>query len=342
MHLQRSLTLVGVIGIGLCAGAPSAQVNEEVNAEPDPYVLDQQFFKLPAGRTIGATVTVSIDPDGRSIWVFDRCGGNNCVGSSLDPIMKFDPAGNLVASFGAEMFVRPHGIHVDFEGNVWVTDDQGPDGKDPRRDGRGHQVFKFSPGGELLMTLGTAGVAGDGPDEFNRPSAVYVAPNGDVFVGDGHGPGSNARVLKFAPDGSLIRIWGQRGAAPGEFATPHSFAMDSQGRLFVGDRENDRIQIFDQDGNFLDEWTQFGRPSGVFIDDSDMLYVADSESADMNVRRPEWKEGIRIGSARTGIVSAFIADIDGEGSQEGVAADADGVVYASLTAGMALRRYVKR
>lgn len=325
-----------------CGGPGIAQVNEEVNSRPNPYVLDQHFFKLPAGRKIGGTASMAIDPDGKSIWVFERCGGNGCIGSDLDPILKFDSDGNLVKSFGAGMVVRPHGIHVDFEGNVWVTDDQGPDGKDPRRDGRGQQVLKFSPDGQLLMTLGTAGVTGDGPNEFNRPSAVYVAPNGDIFVGDGHGPGSNARVVKFAADGTFIKAWGERGTAPGEFATPHTFAMDARGRLFVGDRENSRIQIFDQDGNFLEAWTQFGRPSGIFIDDNDILYVADSESDDVDDPRPDWKEGIRIGSATDGRVTAFIADIDADGSQEGVAADADGVVYASLTGGMALRRYVKR
>jgi DNA-binding beta-propeller fold protein YncE len=330
-----------VAGIAIC-GAVSAQINEEVNDRPDPYVLDQQFFKLPVGRTIGSTVTLALDPDGTSIWVFERCGAGSCVGSDLAPILKFDNAGNLVKSFGTGLFVRPHGIHIDFEGNIWVTDDQGPDGVDPRRDGKGHQVFKFSTEGELLMTLGTAGVAGDGPNEFNRPSTVYVAPNGDIFVGDGHGVGSNARIVKFAADGTYIKSWGRSGTAAGDFATPHAFAMDSRGRLFVGDRENDRIQIFDQDGNFLEEWQQFGRPSGIYIDANDVLYVADSQSDDIDDLRLDWQEGIRIGSAIDGTVTAFIADIDPDGSQEGVVADANGVVYGSLTADMALRRYVKR
>jgi sugar lactone lactonase YvrE len=253
-----------------------------------------------------------------------------------------------VRSFGARMFNRPHGIHIDRDGNVWVTDGEGPDGKDPRRDGKGHQVFKFSPEGKVLMTLGKAGIAGDGADTFNMPSAVLVAPNGDIFVGDGHGGMSNARMLKFSKEGRLIKTWGKRGTAPGDFETPHGLAMDSQGRLFVGDRGNNRVQIFDQDGNFLAGWKQFGRPSGIFIDRNDILYVADHQS-DSKIN-PGFTKGIRIGSVKDGKVTAFIPDPDPAGTQEGVAVDAKGVVYGSLTGGTtgallkggaALKKYVR-
>ncbi|MDH3420025.1 MAG: peptidyl-alpha-hydroxyglycine alpha-amidating lyase family protein [Gammaproteobacteria bacterium] len=333
--------LAGAAAMVVC-GTAAAQVNEEVNSRPDPYVMDQDFFKMPAGRKIGSTVTLVPDPDGVSMWVYDRCGDWACVGTDIEPIMKFDAEGNFVKSFGAGLIVRPHGLHIDFEGNVWVTDDQGPDGVDPRREGMGHQVHKFSSDGELLMSLGTPGVAGDGPNEFNRPSAVYVAPNGEIFVGDGHGGNSNSRVVKFSSDGTFIKAFGHRGTGPGEFESPHSLAMDSQGRLFVGDRGNSRIQIFDQEGNYLDEYTQFGRPSGIYIDANDVLYAADSQSEDEDQVALGWKEGIRIGSAVDGTVTAFIPDIDGEGSQEGVTADANGIVYGSLTGGMALRRYTPR
>lgn len=338
---NTKFVLTGAVAMLVC-GTAAAQVNEEVNSRPDPYVMDQDFFKMPEGRKIGATVTLVPDPDGVSMWVYDRCGDWACIGTDIEPIMKFDADGNFVKSFGAGLIVRSHGLHIDFEGNVWVTDDQGPDGVDPRREGMGHQVHKFSSDGELLMSLGTPGVAGDGPNEFNRPSAVYVAPNGDIFVGDGHGGNSNSRVLKFSSDGTFIKAFGHRGTGPGEFESPHSLAIDSQGRLFVGDRGNSRIQIFDQEGNYLDEYTQFGRPSGIYIDANDLLYVADSQSQDEDHVELGWKEGIRIGSAVDGTVTAFIPDIDGEGSQEGVTADANGVVYGSLTGGMALRRYTPR
>ena len=319
-------------------GAP--QVPDAGPAPSDAYAIDEEFFELPRGRRIGATSGFAIDPDGSSIWAFDRCGANDCVGSDLAPIMQFDLQGNLLTSFGAGRFVRPHGLHVDRDGNVWVTDDQGPDGEDPRREGKGHQVLKFSPDGELLMQLGRAGVAGDGPHEFNQPSAVLVAPNGDIFVGDGHGPGSNARIVKFNARGEYLMTWGSPGAGPHQFHTPHALAMDSRGRVFVGDRGNNRVLIFDQSGNFLDEWKQFGRPSGMYIDDDDLLYVTDSSSTPST--NPGFEEGIRVGSARDGRVTLFIDDPDEDGTQEGVFADRDGTIYGSLTAGMALRRYTLR
>jgi DNA-binding beta-propeller fold protein YncE len=317
--------------------AALAQPVEEASPAGGGYVLDRDFFKLPDGRPTGSTAGIAIDPDGRSIWIFDRCGGDNCVGSDVAPIMKFDASGNWVKSFGAGLFVRPHGLYVDAEGNVWVTDGEGPDGVDPRRDGKGHRVMKFSPDGEVLMTLGTAGVAGDGPNEFNQPSAVVVAPNGDIFVADGHGGQSNARIVKFSKDGAYLKAWGHKGTGPGEFSAPHAIAIDAQGRVFVGDRGNNRIQIFDQDGNFLDEWTQFGNPSGVYIDGNDILYV--TEIGMNSLQGPDWKQGVRIGDVAGGVVTTFIGDPDERSTQEGVTADAAGNVYASLTIGMALRKY---
>src|SRR3984885_11065890 len=261
------------------AGAVYSQTVASTNSLPDPYV-GAPFGKLPDGRTWGSTAGIGTDRDGRSIWVAERCGvfappsamkpgvPFGCQGSSLAPILKFDAEGNLVKSFGAGMFVLPHGLTIDRAGNIWVTDGVG-------KDGMGHQVFKFSPDGKVLLTLGKAGVAGTGPDEFNAPSAVLVAPNGDIFVADGHGGDTNARVVKFDPTGKFIKSWGHKGTAPGEFDGPHTLAMDSRGRLFVGDRGNNRIQIFDQEGNFLDQWTQFSRPSAVYIDADDVIYVAD-------------------------------------------------------------------
>ena len=311
------------------------------------FTIDNHFFKMQSGRPIGSTAGISISPDGKSIWVFDRCGANDCVGSDLDPIMQFDLDGNQLASFGSQMFVRPHGLHIDFEGNVWVTDGEGPDGEDPRRDGKGHQVFKFSPEGNVLMTLGKPGVAGDGNYEFNQPSSVLVAPDGNIFVGDGHGGASNSRIMKYSASGEFLTSWGSQGSRPGQFAVPHDLAMDSAGRIFVGDRGNNRVQIFDQDGNFIKEWPQFGRPSGLFIDDNDMLYVTDSSSENRgptgspNNSSP-YAEGVRVASVKDGSVTLFLDDPHENGSQEGIVVDKAGTIYGTLTAGRALRKYLLR
>ena len=311
------------------------------------FTIDNHFFKMQSGRPIGSTAGISISPDGKSIWVFDRCGANDCVGSDLDPIMQFDLDGNQLASFGSQMFVRPHGLHIDFEGNVWVTDGEGPDGEDPRREGKGHQVFKFSPEGNVLMTLGKPGVAGDGHYEFNQPSSVLVAPDGNIFVGDGHGGASNSRIMKYSASGEFLTSWGSQGSEPGQFAVPHDLAMDSAGRIFVGDRGNNRVQIFDQDGNFIKEWPQFGRPSGLFIDDNDMLYVTDSSSENRgptgspNNSSP-YAEGVRVASVEDGSVTLFLDDPHKNGSQEGIVVDKAGNIYGSLTAGRGLRKYLVR
>jgi DNA-binding beta-propeller fold protein YncE len=160
-----------------------------------------------------------------------------------------------------------------------------------------------------------------------------TAANGDVFVADGHT--TNARVVKFSKDGRFVTAWGRKGSAPGELDTPHSIAIDSKGRVFVGDRANNRIQIFDQNGRLLDQWKQFGRPTGLFIAPGDTLYVADDESN--AERNPGWMSGIRVGSAADGTVKAFIPAT----STERAVADAAGNIYAAVLAGRTVRKYTR-
>jgi DNA-binding beta-propeller fold protein YncE len=341
--------VIAAVVVGL-AGSAFAQAGGPTNSLPNPYRAIENWAQLPQGRTWGSTSAVAVDPDGTSVWVAERCGAfappNQlrpgvpfaCDGSNLAPILKFDRTGKLVKSFGEGLLLFPHGLTVDRDGNVWVTDGLGKDGK-------GHQVFKFSPDGKILLMLGKAGVPGRGPDEFNAPSAVVVAPSGDIFVADGHGRNTNARIVKFSKDGTFIKTWGQKGTAPGDLDIPHAIAMDSQGRLFVGDRQNNRIQIFDQDGQYLDQWAQFSRPSGIYIDGSDVIYVADSESESVSKNHDGWKRGIRIGSAKDGSVTAFIPDpvenTTGTSAAEGVAADAMGSIYGAEVGPKRLMKYVK-
>ena len=328
--------LCGLILVFTCAvGNVSAQ-----NQAPNPYrTVEGVWAPLPDGRSWGSTSAVEVSPDGETIWALDRCGENTCVGhDDLDTVFQFDKDGNLLTRFGAGMFVWPHGIDVDDQGNVWVADARG-------EGNRGHQVIKFSPEGEVLMRLGTAGVAGRTEETFDQPNDVLVAPNGDIFVGDGHPANGNNRIVKFSSDGTYITEWGETGSGPGQFHTPHALAMDSQGLLYVGDRSNRRIQVFDQDGEFIRDFYGFGRASGLSIDSNDMLYIADSES---NWRRnPGFKRGIRIASVSDGLVVAFIPDPEpdqdnaGTSAAEGGAIDNEGNVYGAEVGPRALRKHVK-
>jgi sugar lactone lactonase YvrE len=328
---------------------PAAHANQEpINSRPNPYETQRNFGTLPDGRSWGSVSAVNIDIDGINVWAGDRCGGNSCATSNVDPIVKLDPEGNVLTSFGAGLIIWPHGMDVDKDGNVWVVDARAANERElaenPWAAGKGHTVLKFSPEGELLMTLGTGGEVGDPPTHFDAPNDVFVAPNGTIYVGDTHGaqfqdaagPTSKSRISMFRPDGTFIKTFGEFGYEDGQFRSPHSITMDSQGRLFIADRGNARIQIFTQDGEHLDTWYQFSRISGIFIDPkTDMLYAIDSES-DPNYN-PGWSKGLRVGSARTGEVMYFIpaheseraSGMGGTGSMgEGVTVDRNGVVYA--------------
>ena len=274
----------------------------------DSYEKVEGWAKLPAGMEWGQVISVDMAPDG-TIWAFHR---------AEPPILRFDADGNLIQSFGEGLFVRPHGFHIDRDGFIWATDQLG-------RDGRGHQVFKFNQDGEVLLTLGTKGIGGEGPDTFNGPTDVAIGANGDIFVTDGH---FNNRVVKFSEDGSFIQAWGSKGTAPGQFDLPHTIAIDSQGRVFVGDRSNARIQIFDQNGTFLDQWDQFGRVSGILITPDDTIYVADYQQ----------HQALLIGSTKDGSIYTRIESV----IAEGIAIDRMGNVYAAEVAGRILTKFEKQ
>ena len=370
------LLLTAAAAVSLLAQSGMAPVNDA----PNPYQTVVDYLKLPAGRTWGSTAAVEIDKDGKSVWVAERCAALNypagCYDpatgkmSTLDPILKFDASGALVKSFGSGLMAFPHGIYVDPDGNIWVTDGAdnapraaagagAPLGRGAAPQGAptaprpvgvaagatlGHQVFKFSPDGKLLMTLGKPGGAVGVDGYFYQPDDVVVTSSGDILVSQGHG-GGPSEILIFDKTGKYLRRWGKNGSGPGEFESPHSMALDSKGRLFVGDRGNNRIQVFDANYNFITEWPQFSRPSGVFIDKHDMLYVADSESMSVARNHDGWKRGIRVGSVTDGKVIAFIPDpvetARGSSAAEGVAVDAQGIVYGAEVGPRQVKRYVK-
>jgi streptogramin lyase len=354
-----------------------------VNDAPNPYETINDYFKLPAGRTWGSTSAVDVDKDGKSIWVGERCGANSCANSpDVDPMLHFDAKGNLLNSFGKGMIIFPHGIHVDRDGNVWITDGQDnaprpapaaggaggagaaaapreqPTGPNPAAT-KGHQVFKFSPKGQLLMTIGKPGGAtGEGQCCW-QPNDVITNDKGEIFIAEGHGQNPNDRIMKFTKDGKFVQAWGTRGTGPMQFNQPHGLAFDSKGNLYVGDRANNRVLVLDKDMKQIHDWPQFSRPSGVYIDKHDMLYSADSESGSINPAHGDWKRGIRIGSVKDGKVTAFIPDPlptcqrgtppgnpptcgGGTWVAEGVAVDADGNVYGAEVGPRKLTKYVKK
>ncbi|HVU43578.1 MAG TPA: peptidyl-alpha-hydroxyglycine alpha-amidating lyase family protein [Xanthobacteraceae bacterium] len=327
-----SAAVLGVAVIALFSIDGRQAKADDPNSAPNPYHVVDHWAKLPPGRTWGQAIGIDIDPDGTSVWVYDRCGGQTCVGSSVAPIQKLDATGKVVTSFGAGSVNWPHGLGVDQDGNVWVTDGKAENGK-------GQTAIKFSPSGKVLMTIGTPGVAGDGPNQLNGPSDVIVAPNGNIFIADGHGEKTNDRIVEYSKDGKLIKAWGHHGSGQGEFNVPHGLAMDSAGRLYVADRSNNRIQIFDADGKFIAEWKQFGRPSGVYIR-NDVLYACDSQSNEKT--NPPFRQGIRIGSVKDGKVTAFIsAPAPGFEMPEGCAADKSGNVFGGFTAKSDVKKYAK-
>ncbi|MFN7982825.1 MAG: hypothetical protein U0Q11_13275 [Vicinamibacterales bacterium] len=356
--------------------APIPPVNDVAN----PYNSNHDFFKLPEGRKWGSTSTIDVDKDGKSIWVAERCGSNSCVDPATNQIkdvatvMKFDgDTGKMITAFGNGLIAFPHGMHVDKQGNVWVTDGQ-DNAPRPARGAappaaaagaprpaptpgpgagatKGHQVFKFSPDGKLLLTIGKPGGSVAPGECCFQPNDVITSPDGKfIYIAEGHAstPGWTAKLMKFDANGKMIKEWGKWGNGDGEFDQPHALAFDSKGLLYVGDRNNNRIQIFDQDGNFKDKLYQFSRPSGIFIDKNDNLYSADSESKSVSRNHQDWLRGIRIGSLKDKDrkVTAFIPDpspdATGTSAAEGVVIDSRGIIYGAEVGPQRVSRYTKK
>jgi sugar lactone lactonase YvrE len=323
MRKSRSALALLVIVPAMAVSHAHAQTAPTL---PNPYRLTESWAQIPTnmnGGKWGEVIGVKPGPDG-SIWVLHRCfnvvppGSATCVGrDTLPPIMKFDPSGKLLESFGQGLLAFPHGFHIDHDGNVWVTDaNDKATVLGISANGRGQQVFKLDPHGKVLMTLGKAGVAGKDRDTFDRPTDVAIGNNGDIFVTDGHG--RNDRVVKFSKDGRYIKEWGKTGSGPGEFNQPHALDIDPQ-----------------------------GRPSGLFIAPDGTLLVTDSQTNEKT--NPGAIRGIFIGNIRDAKVTAVIPDpevANQDNSQisgaSGIAVDAMGSVYAADVAPHNVRKYVKQ
>jgi DNA-binding beta-propeller fold protein YncE len=353
-----------IVSIVLSGAAALAQQYPKPTDLPNPYRLAEGWPTIPQsmnGGHWGEVIRVHVHSDG-NIWVFHRCfntvppGHATCMGrdASNPPILEFDPSGKLLKGFGVGLFAYPHGFTVDDQGNLWVSDvnDEatvlGMSAKNAEGVLRGQEVLKLSPTGKILMMLGKEGVAGNGPDTFDRPTGVAIGRNGDIFVTDGHAPNAHnsGRVVKFSKDGKFIKTWGHLGSAPGDFDEPHDiFIGGSQQRVYVADRKNSRIQVFDQDGNFITAWKQFGQPSSVFVSKDDTIYVG-AAFPDPSAKKGQLR-GIVVGNAKDGSLKAFIPDpadpdtLDVGTTASGIAADDAGSIYAADVAAHNLRKYVK-
>ena len=369
--MRTSRLLLSAIGVGSLLVAGYITTNREANTllaqgaskvanpitgeglpNPAPKVI-RNWGELPAGRKWGTSAGMDVDPKDGNIWTYERCGAGaaggagggpvDCETNAVDPVFKFDRnSGKVLANFGKNVMVTPHGISVDSQGNVWVADFSGN-----KQGTKGHQVHKFSPKGDKFLSLGTAGKPGNADGQFNQPNSVVVGPDGSIYVADGHDAqgmttnqaieeglkrGATSRISKFTADGKFIKSWGKIGVRHGEFRTPHALRFDSRGRLWVADRGNHRIEIFDQEGKYLESRYMFGRVSGFFIR-GNQVYAIDSESGPLN--HPNWRDGVRVGPLDEDRIVGYIPPFDREDrvyqgtAGEGIAVDADGNVYAA-------------
>lgn len=363
------LSLAGLIVV-VCVALQGARAQTEqragtmqnydvqpVNSGANPYRVIRDWAQLNLeGRAWGGSNGVAIDRDGRSVWATDRCvrgATPGCLGTEANPVHHFDESGREIRSFGGGMFAWPHGIHIDRDGNVWVTDARAPSPdeleKFPGEGNKGSVVVKFSAEGTVLMTLGRPGVRGNPPEALTDPIDVVTDPtNGDVYVAESHtnvaDPNLVGRISVFDRSGKFLRVIGKTGTGPGEFRTPHALEFDSRGRLIVSDRHNHRIQILTKEGKFVAEYHDFGRVSGLAIDEDDVMYTADSESDER--RHPGWRRGVRIGSLGDGKVTMFIPPHMTPNSSngamgEGIAIDEAGNIYTAEAQLRGVTKYVR-
>jgi DNA-binding beta-propeller fold protein YncE len=290
---------------GVSLAARSAKGGDKV---PE-YVPVPGWLQLPKGFKFDLVTAVATDKDD-NLFIFHR-------GSR--PVAIFDKNGKFLRSWGRDEVETAHGLRIDHEGNVWTTDlDR-------------HQVIKHDPNGKVLLTLGKAYNSGTTPATFDSPADVAIAPNGDIYVADGYG---NSRVVKFNKEGKYLKEWGKPGKGPGEFDLVHAIVLDAKGRVYVGDRENDRIQVFDADGKFLEQWRGIGAPFGLFLQGGQRLLVADGRGDLVRLLDLSGKVLGRFGQKGKGPGQFLLA--------HGICADSRGVVYVTEADGDRVQKFVPK
>jgi DNA-binding beta-propeller fold protein YncE len=369
--MGRRAKLGMLLGLGALVVAPSAVLAQlqrggtpatdrvtPVNSapEPAPYRAIRDWAELTIEqRPWGGTNNVAIDRDGKTVWAVDRCTAPispGCLATRSNPIHHFDETGREIMSFGGGMFAWPHGLHVDREGNLWVTDARMPTAEEtakyPDARNKGNFVRKFSPDGKVLLTIGTPGLKGDPPNALTEPTAAITDPtNGDVYVAESHtdvgDPNLVGRISVFDKNGAFLRSFGKAGTGPGEFRTPHALDFDSKGNLVVADRHNHRVQLLTKSGQFLREYDDFSRVSGLVVGPGDILFATDSESTE--AVHPGWSRGVRIGSLADGRVTMFIPPHPTKAPEgamgEGIAIDPNGNLYTAESILLGVTKYVK-
>jgi peptidylamidoglycolate lyase len=334
MTRSRLLGLIGVTTLGVASSwagplAHEAHAQAAGGAAALQYRLVPDWPRLPTGMQLGEVNGVDVDDHGH-VFVFHRAERGfepEAVSKLTTPVVvRIDAAtGEIGSTWGADLFVLPHGLTVDDENNVWVTD-VGL-----------HQIFKFSHDGELLLTLGEAGVPGWDPGHFNLPTDVAILPDGSFYVSDGY---ANSRVARFDREGRFISEWGSPGAGPSQFENPHGITIGSDGNLIVSDRQNSRLQIFDTDGRLLSEWLgarPVGRVFAAAVGTDGKIYVGvrqrdyDALSTGVIVLDLEWNPIARIGfSAEGDAVFSSVHD---------VAVGPDGAIYVAETRGKRVLKF---
>ncbi len=293
------------------------------------YEVDPHWPRKPANLQWAAMPGVAVDARDR-VYAFTR---------SDDPVQIYESDGTFIRSWGRGMFGRPHGMRVDREGNVWVTDCLR------------HTVEKYTPEGELLLRLGTDGMPGCDQTHFNEPTDLAFSRSGDLFIADGYG---NSRIVHFDAEGRFIKAWGELGVKRGQFSLPHSIGVDSHGRIYVGERNNVRVQVFDSEGKYIDEWRNLITPWGMFITSKDEIWVIGSSPM-------RWGEGDQLGGPpkdqifmrfdRQGKAFALWTVPKAPDGQErpgecnwahGVAEDSQGSLYVGDIMGKRVQKFVRR